>query len=40
MSGDWMTMSYFDNHDNEFLNNTKKILKIEKNYRCVYLLID
>jgi hypothetical protein len=30
-------MDYFDNLDNELLNKYKKILKIEKNYRCVLL---
>jgi hypothetical protein len=35
MSGDPLTMSYFDNFDNEFLNKYKKILKIEKYlYTC------
>jgi hypothetical protein len=30
MRGDWLTMGYFDNLDNEPLNKYKKILKIEK----------
>jgi hypothetical protein len=31
MSGDPLTMGYFDNLDNRLLNKYKKILKIEKN---------
>jgi hypothetical protein len=33
-------MRYFDNLDNKFLNKYKKILKIEKTYEYVLLLID
>jgi hypothetical protein len=40
MSGDPLTMDYFDNLENEPLNKYKKILKIKKVYRCVLLPLD
>jgi hypothetical protein len=41
MSEDSLTVSYFDNLDNRSLNKyKKKILKIEKVYRCVLLTLD
>jgi hypothetical protein len=41
MRGDWLTMGYFDNLDNELLNKYKKNLKNEKkNYICAFLPID
>jgi hypothetical protein len=33
-------MNYFDNFDNEFLKKYKKILKIKKIYRYVFILLD
>jgi hypothetical protein len=40
MSGDPLTMDYFDNVDNGPLNKYKKILKIEKKFICVILHLD
>jgi hypothetical protein len=38
-SGDPLTMSYFDNFENEFLNKYKKKFKNKKVYRCVILFV-
>jgi hypothetical protein len=38
MDGDHLTIGYFDNLDNEFLNKYKK--KLKKNHEYIFLLID
>jgi tRNA (Thr-GGU) A37 N-methylase len=40
LSGDSLTMDYFDNLDNGPLKKYKKIIKMKKIYKCILLLLD